>query len=171
MSQPDIERHGNWEYTTHDGKRWKRRAGTQQWTEMDSLPQEATVSLQLHLIREYQIGPDHWLLFLGYEGQLGRVYQVKGDAIAMHHQHSASANPLGSDSFKDVYVIANPDSEQSTRIDHWAVSEPPPSAVNQNAVQENCQGWTIRVLRHLVEEGIVGQDRLTYIESLKQPLG
>jgi len=169
MSQPDIKRHGNWEYTTtHDGKEWKRRAGTQQWTEIDNLPSEATMSLQL--IRQHQIGPDHWSLFLGYEGQPGKVYQVKGDAIAMRHQHSASLNLLVSGSFKDAHVIANPNPQQSTRIGHWAVNEPPPSALNQGAVQENCQGWTIRVLRHLVEEGIVQQDRLTYIESLKESL-
>jgi hypothetical protein len=128
----------------------------------------ATISLQL--IRQHQIGPDHWSPFLGYEGQPGKVYQVKGDAIAMRHQHSASLNLLVSGSFKDAHVIANPSSQQSTRIDHWAVNEPPPSALNQGAVQENCQGWTIRVLRHLVEEGIMQQDRLTYIESFKESL-
>ena len=95
----------------------------------------------------------------------------QGDAIAMRYQHALAVNILASVTFKDTTVIAEPNAEQASRIAHWAVNVPPPSAPNQAAVEENCQGWIIRVVRHLVEEGIVEDNRLTYIESLKEKIG
>ena len=44
------------------------------------------------------------------------------------------------------------------RVDEIARAEKPPSAPNRAAVTEHCQGWTVRVVRRLVEEGIVKRD-------------
>ncbi len=111
------------------------------------------------LVRQHQAPgePDHWSLYLAYEGQAGTAYQVKGDALAMHYAHASNVNPLTSYSFKDSYVIARPTTQQAARVGYWANQEAPPWAPNQAAVQENCQGWTTRVMRHLVQEGVVAQ--------------
>lgn len=97
------------------------------------------------------------------------VYQVKGDALAMRYAHASDVNPLTSNSFKDSYIIARPTAQQTARVGYWANQEVPPSAPNQAAVQENCQGWTTRVIRQLVQEGVVPQNWLDFAESLKEP--
>ncbi|KAI1256687.1 hypothetical protein MGN70_001812 [Eutypa lata] len=57
---------------------------------------------------------------------------------------------------------------------HWLLSvnpedggsEAPPSAVNQAAVRENCQDWTLRVLRALQSSNIVPPEKVNEVESL-----
>ena len=71
----------------------------------------------------------------------------------MHHAHVDGNNVLVSDGYKASYIIARPTEEQVAKVHYWATYEPRPSAPNQAAVQENCQGWTIRVIGRLVAGG------------------
>ena len=128
--------------------------------------------MELKLVRQQQITgePDHWSLFLAREGQPGVVFQVKGDALTMHYAHANNINVLSSQSYKDSYIIAKPTEHQAARIRYWATHEAAPRAPNQAAIRENCQGWTIRVIRRLVTEGIVQQKWVNTAVSLQQPI-
>ena len=172
MSEGTIQRVGNREYTVIGGKQWTRPVDTTQWVRVPTPPPAEPPVLQLMLVREHQAPgePDHWSLYLAYEGQAGTVYQVTGDALAMCHAHASNVNHLNSESFKDSYIIASPTAQQAAMVGYWANQEVPPRAPNQAAVQENCQGWTIRVMRHLVQEGVVAQSWLDSTENLKEPL-
>ncbi len=170
MSSPQIQTHGNWQYTTFGGKQWKRRLGTTEWKKADSPPPSGPPPMELKLVRQEQVAgePYHWSLFLAREGQPGAVFQVKGDALTMHFAHANNVNVLSSQSYKDSYIIARPTEQQAARVRYWATHEAPPRAPNQAAVRENCQGWTIRVIRRLVAEGIVQQNWVNTAGSLQQ---
>ena len=172
MSSSQIETHGNWEYTTTGGKKWKRRVGTTEWKGADDSPPTGNSPVELKLVRQEQTtgAPYHWSLFLAPEGQLGVEFQVRGDAVAMHYAHDNHSNVLNSQSYIDSYIIARPTEHQATRERYWATREEAPSAPNQAAVRENCQGWTVRVIQRLVTEGIVHQKWVGTAVSLQQPV-
>ena len=172
MSSPQIQTHGNWQYMASGGKQWKRRVGTTEWKRADSPPPTDNTPMELKLVREEQTTgePYHWSLFLAREGQPGVVFQVTGDAVAMHYTHANDSDDLNSQSYKDSYIIARPTEHQVARVRYWATYEPVPKAPNQGAVTENCQGWTIRVIRRLVAEGIVRQEWVNTAVSLQQPV-
>lgn len=172
MSDPQIQTHGKWQYTTFRGKQWKRREGTTEWKELDSPPPTGLPPMELKLVRQEQVDgePYHWQLFLAPEGQPGTAFQVRGDAVAMHYAHAENTNVLSSQSYKDSYIIARPTEQQAERIRYWATHETPPSAPTQAAVTENCQAWTIRVMRRLVAEGIVQQNWMDTAVELQQPV-
>ena len=128
------------------------------------------MELKLALQRQAYGEPNHWSLFLSLEGRPGTVYQVKGDATAMHYAHAFNINLLNSTSYITSYILAKPTEQEAALVDYWAYREPPPSAPTQAAVHENCQGWIIRVLRRLVEERIVQQDWLDFAVNLQEPL-
>ena len=50
------------------------------------------------------------------------------------------------------------------RVKSWAYHEPSPMAKNQKEVTENCQGWCVRVVEHLIHEGYVESK---WLESMK----
>lgn len=172
MSEGTVQRAGNREYTVFGGKQWTRPANTTEWVRVPTPPPAQPPLLELMLVRQFQTPgePHHWSLYLAYEGQAGTVYQVKGDVLAMRYAQASNINPLTSYSYKDSYIIARPTAQEAARVEYWANQEVPPSAPSQAAVQENCQGWTTRVIRHLVQEGVVLQNWLDFAESLKEPL-
>ena len=88
----------------------------------------------------------------------------------MRYTHAKDVNVLSSQSFKDSFVIARPTEDQAARIRYWATHETAPSAPNQAAVSENCQGWTILVIRRLVTEGIVQQKWVDTAVGLQGPV-
>lgn len=157
---------------TSGGKEYQRRVGTTEWKKADSPPPTETSPMELKLVRQEQSTgePYHWLLFLARENERGLVFQVKGDAVAMHYVHVNNINVLSSQSYKDSYIIARLTEDQAARVSYWATHEAAPSAPNQAAVTENCQGWTIRVIRRLVAEGIVQQNWVNTAVSLQQPV-
>lgn len=89
----------------------------------------------------------------------------------MRHEHAASVDVLNSRSFRGFIMLnSNLSPEQVAIIDRVAKSEPPPSAPNQRAVRENCQGWTVRVLRRLQAKGVVKKHKVDEVEEQMQPL-
>jgi len=172
MSSTHIDTHGNWQYLRSGEERLKRRVGTTQWERGDSPPPDGESPVELKLVRQDQSPgePYHWSLFVAREEELGALFQVKGDALAMHYAHAYSTNVLNSQSYKDSYIIAQLTEDQTARVRYWASHETAPRAQNQAAVMENCQGWTVRVIQRLVAEGIVQQKWLDAAVSLQQPV-
>lgn len=73
-------------------------------------------------------------------------------------RYMPSVNPINranSASFLNIYQLAIISEQQAMVVRQIAESEPPPKATNRASVQENCQGWIVRVITKLVEKGIV----------------
>ncbi|KAK2779772.1 hypothetical protein FQN52_002370 [Onygenales sp. PD_12] len=139
---------------------YTRKLGAEKWEPYESQPQPAagTPPLLLGVVRHEQQDRDplHWSLFLAEEGKPGKVYQVTGDSTFMVYAHGNDINELDADGFHDFHQIAELGDESKTgRVEYWANNEPPPRAESQAHAKENCQGWTIRVVRRLIAEGIV----------------
>ncbi|KAI9823855.1 MAG: hypothetical protein M1826_007601 [Phylliscum demangeonii] len=174
MSEGTIQRHGNYEYRDFQGQSWHRRAGTTEWFPLETPPSDPSATAppptELHLIRKRQSEgePDHWCLFLAPEGSSGSVYQVTGDAMAMGYGHAHGVNVVLSASLRDSTIIAQPNEQQADRVRYWAEREEPPSAESMKEVKENCQGWAVRVIARLVEEGIVERRWCQYARGLME---
>lgn len=143
-----------------------------EWIEVQEAPPTLDEPIYLSLVRETQLGdaPDHWLLFVGRDGQTGKAYQVTGDAEFMSYVEDIRRVEL-SDDFKDSYQLATITQEQAEEVREVAKSEVPPKAKDRASVVENCQGWAVRVVERLVGMGIVGREKLGMMRGLVQPLG
>ncbi|KAH6623114.1 hypothetical protein F5144DRAFT_496204, partial [Chaetomium tenue] len=86
----------------------------------------------------------------------GQVWQVKGVAELMRYSHASNVAIMDSTTFEwHQTVNTKVSAAHAARIGEFAGVEPPSRAINRASVTENCQGWVIRVLRRLVEEGMV----------------
>jgi hypothetical protein len=170
------------EFGTHaDGTSWTRRLDRTtnepitDWTLVEPLPANDTTSSSsttpqktrrhLSVVAEHQTTNEakHWSLFSHAlppnhptDTAPGQVWQVKGDAEFMHHDHASDIDQLNSPGFAWHQVLCDDlTEEQFQRVDEIAQEEQPPRAVNRAAVREHCQGWVLRVVRRLVREGVI----------------
>ena len=146
--------------------------GRKEWKSADSPPPTEPPSVtELQLVQEKQADGElyHWSLLLAREGQTGDIFQVRGDAVAMHYAHANNTDVLSS-SYHDSYIIAGPTEQEAAKVVYWATCEAPPGAPSQAAVWETCQGWTVRIIRRLVAEGVFQQNWLDTAVSLQQPV-
>lgn len=132
---------------------------------------------KLYLVLQSQAPgePMHWSLFVSSGESLdsrGKVWQVKGDALLMHYQHAENVALLRSGSYYTSYVLNSDLSKsQESLIKEAAGKEKPPQAKNQRSVKENCQGWTIRVLKRLQGGNVVNKQQVMWVEKeLKEPI-
>ncbi|CAG8289716.1 unnamed protein product [Penicillium olsonii] len=182
---PDIptKTRGLREVCEFEGRRFYRRKGTQEWTEDTSDPESIVPPaefphLYLYLVQEEQGPgePNHWALFLADENEpdYGYVYQVTGDAEHMTYEPSAEkVNVFDAGIASNVYTLAVVSEDQARAaklVKQIAEQEPPPRANDRNSVTENCQGWTMRVVAKLVDEGIVMSQKLEMARSMLQPV-
>ncbi|KAK0701975.1 hypothetical protein B0T26DRAFT_735444 [Lasiosphaeria miniovina] len=116
--------------------------------------------------------PNHWSLFVAREGSGsgGSVYQVTGDATYMTRKFDDGVQHLSSESYLTSYVVAYLDEAQAGVVRQIATQEPPPWAHNRALVTENCQGWTVRVLRRLQSRGIGTLEFVQSMEAMMQPV-
>lgn len=75
-----------------------------------------------------------------------------------------------SESFLTLYQLASVTEGQAMVVKSIADRETPPYAVNRREVKENCQGWVVRVIGRLVEEGIVSDSKLEMAREMMQPV-
>ncbi|KAK4141960.1 uncharacterized protein C8A04DRAFT_13685 [Dichotomopilus funicola] len=120
--------------------------------------------------------PKHWSLFSHIPNARGtgpgQVWQVTGDAEFMHFEHAEGVDWMESPDFAWHQVLSQDlDDAQLLRVDEIARAEKPPSAPNRAAVVEHCQGWTVRVVRRLVEEKIVKREGVVgMLEGYMDPI-
>ncbi|ODH47993.1 hypothetical protein GX48_05925 [Paracoccidioides brasiliensis] len=89
----------------------------------------------------------------------------------MSYQPSPSpTNILQSVSFSNACNLAVITDAQALIVKQVAENKPPLRAVSQQAVVENCQGWTVRVIAKLVARGVVDSARLEMARSMVQPI-
>lgn len=185
LPPPDIPTmtRGLREVCEYEGRRFYRRKGTQEWHEDVSDPSSTAPPaefphLYLYLVQEEQGPgePNHWALFLADENEpdYGYVYQVTGDAEDMIYEPSSEkVNVFDAGITSNVYTLAVVSEEQAKAallVKHIAEQEPPPRARDKKSVTENCQGWTMRVVSKLVNEGIVMPQKLDMARSMLQPV-
>jgi hypothetical protein len=84
----------------------------------------------------------------------------------MHFESADGVDKMISPDFA-WHQVLNKDliDEQLTRMDEIVRAEKPPSAPNRAAVTEHCQGWVVRVVRQLVEEGIAEERIVGVLEG------
>jgi hypothetical protein len=110
--------------------------------------------------------PDHWSLYVGkgYPDS-GEVIQVKGDTWPGMHR---------ADTHRDVGIF-----KSNSYLNHIHLGEiaediwgqvaviadevPPPKAEKVRPDNENCQHWTLYVIRKLVVVGFVTQAKADYV--------
>ena len=163
---------GKWQYRSDGEASYRRRAGTLDWSvvETDTAPIEKDLSLTLIFERQAEGEPNHWSLFVAREGESGCVYQVKGDAEQMKHEFANDVNMLNIETLEFVLEVAILTDEQAASVGDYARREVPPSAPNRAAVMENYQGWTVRVLENLATQGIVPIAKLETIKRMVEPI-
>ncbi|OIW28099.1 hypothetical protein CONLIGDRAFT_462426 [Coniochaeta ligniaria NRRL 30616] len=142
-----------------------------------SSPSPATEPKKLHLIRQDQAEgePRHWSLFVVSgedKSSKGHVWQVTGDALCMHYNNLSDTAQFAAEGFNSNYELNSNLSEAQERMVEEAVKdELPPAADDERSIKENCQGWTIRVLRRLQGQGVVAERTADWIErDLLEPL-
>ena len=120
MANSQIQTNGNWQYMTSGGELWTRRVGTTEWKRADSTPPTGSSPMELQLVRQKQIAgePFHWSIFLASECQRGVVFQVKGDAIAMHYAHAENIDVLNSNHTKTHISSPGP---RSNRLQGYVI--------------------------------------------------
>lgn len=125
---------------------------------------------KLHLVREDQAEgePRHWSLFVTSgedKSSKGTVWQVTGDAMCTHYNNLRDVAQFASDAFNSNYELNSSLTDVQERLVEDAVNnEMPPSAEDERSITENCQGWTIRVLRRLQDRGVVAEGTAEWIE-------
>ncbi|TRX97138.1 hypothetical protein FHL15_001932 [Xylaria flabelliformis] len=174
----DPVRSGNREYrTSNDGRQWVRKLrqgawGTWQLYTPEELPPAERSATCLWLVRQRQaVGPYHWSLAVASEeGGPGEIYQVKGDAIHMYHDHAREKNIFMSESYFDSFNLGYLDNKGREMVEHCAYRQAPPSAPNAAAIKENCQGWAVRVLGDLEAKGVVSKGTADKLTPSMEPL-
>jgi hypothetical protein len=139
---------------------------------------ESPPARYLSVIAEHQAEnePKHWSLFSHVPNTTGtgpgQMWQVTGDAEFMRFEQATGVDRMSSPDYA-WHQVLNQDlgDEQLARVDEIARAEEPPSAPNRAAVKEHCQGWTVRVVRRLVEEGIVKREGVVaMLEGYMDPI-
>jgi hypothetical protein len=153
--------------------------GISEWRKVEAPPDEdstpSTRHLSLVLQNQLHGEPDHWSLFAHYPDAMGngtgQVWQVKGDPEFMRYMPRSNVDILNSGSYKGIVILnENLSDAQYAKVDQIARTEPPPRADRHGAVTENCQGWTIRVLWRLADEGIVKEAMVSKLEKDMDPI-
>lgn len=162
--------HGQWELKFDKRGEDEDQEGKQS---QEAMRQEEKFILALIRHNQADGEPFHWSLFVYQEGKQdkGNVFQVTGDATSMSYAHSdQGVDEFASESFRDHFQLAELDARQVAMVRQSVSSESPPSAPSRREVHENCQGWTLRVVRRLVDQGLVGERWLLSLDSLRQPV-
>ncbi|KAI3394827.1 hypothetical protein diail_2164 [Diaporthe ilicicola] len=169
------------------------------WKKVETPPENdipsASPSKQLYLVRHNQAEgePLHWSLETAdvEGGDLdGNVYQVSGDAEFMDYRPSQDVPTLSNLDIRDVsynfqiatepifilrtqeYFVLVPKLtlQMEEILRHVAAAEPPPRARSRKEVTENCQYWAIRVMKKLVECGVVESQKVIDCQKLLEPI-
>ncbi|KAK3326018.1 hypothetical protein B0H66DRAFT_530024 [Apodospora peruviana] len=178
-----------------DGSKWTRKVDpknpdkpTGEWTAVepalpinDTKPTPPPNSTMLSVLLEHQAEgePKHWCLSAfrhesndGTGTRVGQVWQVTGDAELMRFEHFVDVDRFASGCLAySLLLNDNLTGAQLARVDEVARSELPPRAKSRAEVTENCQGWTIRVLRRLAAEGIVEESAVKELRGAMDPTG
>jgi hypothetical protein len=138
--------------------------------------QSAPIDLSLVRMDQAPGEPLHWLLYLAPENGAGRAMQVTGDAQLMRYVATAppptpAENVCATDSFHDAFILATAlTPAQQQRVEAVAAAEAPPRAATRRDVTENCQGWAVRVVAKLADEGIVRREKVPQLTALLEPV-
>ena len=89
----------------------------------------------------------------------------------MYYASKHNIDVFNSTSFHDAQIVnGNMNEHQQSRVGQVAYETTPPSAPSVREVKENCQGWVIKVLWQLQEEGMVAAEKIHSVELLKDPI-
>ncbi|KAI3336221.1 hypothetical protein F4824DRAFT_509983 [Ustulina deusta] len=162
-----------------DGSRWSRKLGSDgswgDWGPLDSELQGLLEELHLvflMLVRGKQIvGAYYWSLAVVPDGKPPTcIYQVTNDPEHMYYSHCLDApdDVFASDIYIDSYDIGHLNDDSLALLDQVVSRQLPLRADNRALVTENCQGWTMRVIKE--PRTVVSADSMAMAEILMEPL-
>lgn len=79
-------------------------------------------------------------------------------------------NIAQSDSFSDIYRLAEIPQQEASVVKEVAENERPPWAADRASVKENCQGWCVRVISRLAERKMVSNGKLEMARAMMEPV-
>ena len=89
----------------------------------------------------------------------------------MRYEHAKNIDIMRSESFADSFLLKSELSAIDLQMVKDSVAhQAPPCAENQRDVKENCQGWTIRVLRDLAASGVIDKKWIDSAIDMMDPL-
>ncbi|KAK4141376.1 uncharacterized protein C8A04DRAFT_31006 [Dichotomopilus funicola] len=160
-------------------------------------PPKSTRHLVLIAERQGEDEPKHWSLFSHFPNVLGtgggEVWQITTGGGEMYFEHlltEADPNPAPGEEGQlraidrmrssrnawDRVLAKDMTDSQRDRVDEIAREEVPPLGDSWMELKAGSQGWTIRVVERLMEEGIVGESQeeremmLEEMEKLRDPM-
>ncbi|KAI1437630.1 hypothetical protein GGR50DRAFT_51055 [Xylaria sp. CBS 124048] len=135
---------------------WHKREPTyESFAEPPNSPNTASLWLVLQLQTDGE--PLHWSLVVtpGEDRGVGNIYQVEGDTLKMHYCHVSNKNIFASRSLANAFRLASLPPNGEELVKEAVLNQQPPAAETIATINENCQGWTIRVLRQLEDQEII----------------
>lgn len=98
------------------------------------------------------------------------MWQVKGDALCKQMNCVKGVKALEGENLYTYHTLHADLSEAQLKMVREASRwEKTPGAESQEDVKENSQGWCVRVLRRLVEMGVVKKEVVDEIEGRMDP--
>jgi hypothetical protein len=137
----------------------------------------------LYLVRfnQYEGEPLHWALVISPAEDVVRdaslktmIFEVRGDPgdpdTGMHHSFNLDCRvALGAmENVKDIFELGNLSDDQVGELTEVAKKEKPPRAKSRREVDENCQGWCVRVVKTLSERSWVKSEWVNRIEGMME---
>lgn len=129
---------------------------------------------------QYEGEPLHWALVVSpaedaHNASLKTmVFEVCGDPgdpdTGMHHSFNLDNRVTLRDmeDVRDIFELGHLSKEQVEMMTKIATNEKPPRAASRRDVDENCQGWCVRVVKRLIEKGWVKKEWLHKTESMME---
>ena len=91
----------------------------------------------------------------------------------MHYAHATGIKVENFDSFRDVYIVAQPTDQQAERVCLLGHSRSPAvgtQRANQAAVRENCQKWSTRIIAPTGGGRDCREEMAIFAESIQEPI-
>lgn len=100
--------------------------------------------------------------FLDFAGHL--------DASQLSSSPTLQASFADSSELKYFVLVPELTPELEAVVKKVAAAEPPPQAKSRKEVKENCQYWAIRVMKKLVELGMMDPQKVVDCQKLLEPV-
>ncbi|KAF2647159.1 hypothetical protein K491DRAFT_699815 [Lophiostoma macrostomum CBS 122681] len=101
------------------------------------------------------------------EAMKTRIFEVRGDPEGMHHNFETRITPVELlDDVHSIFELATLSRSAMQVVEEVANEQKAPWAENRREARENCQGWCVRVVKKLVDRGVVKGQKVAMLEGM-----
>ncbi|PSN66345.1 hypothetical protein BS50DRAFT_412865 [Corynespora cassiicola Philippines] len=99
------------------------------------------------------------------------IFEVCGDPVHMIANWQYSWGPVSLlEDLEDAFELAKIPISKERELKLLVNGIEPPKAQDPREVSENCQGWCVRVLEKMAEDGLVGKEKVGMARGMMQPI-